>query len=238
MEISGDYYEILQISRGANTDEIKKAYRKLALKWHPDKNLDCRELAEANFKKVSEAYEVLSDQGKRQIYDQYGKEGLSDGPGGGPFDPGFGGGMGTFFGPHGLNPFSGFFSFNFRDPNDVFREFFGNDPLGNFFDSNRAQNSQANNGAHQGMSTSMFMNPFAMFDAMGPAFQTMNTMSIHTGNSQPNGSNVKRVSTTTKKVNGKTIVTKKVVDNGVETTTVTEDGKVTSHTVNGVPQLM
>ena len=70
-----DYYQILGISKDAKSEEIKKAYRKLAMKYHPDKNPGDGE-AEKNFKKVSEAYEVLGDQQKRQIYDQYGSAGL------------------------------------------------------------------------------------------------------------------------------------------------------------------
>ncbi len=70
------YYEVLQVSKDATTTEIKKAYRKLALKYHPDKNQGDKE-AEEKFKIISEAYAVLSDDKKRQIYDTYGKEGLN-----------------------------------------------------------------------------------------------------------------------------------------------------------------
>ena len=72
---SMDYYEILQISRDASGAEIKKAYRKLAIQYHPDKNPGDKE-AEETFKYINEAYEILSDDKKRQIYDRYGKEGL------------------------------------------------------------------------------------------------------------------------------------------------------------------
>src|SRR5687768_17359221 len=71
-----DYYEILEISREATPDEIKKAYRKKALQFHPDKNPGDSK-AEKKFKEISEAYEVLSDEKKRQIYDRYGKEAVS-----------------------------------------------------------------------------------------------------------------------------------------------------------------
>lgn len=70
-----DYYEILEISRNANGDEIKKAFRKLALKYHPDRNAGDKE-AELKFKQINEAYQVLSDEQKRAIYDRYGKDGL------------------------------------------------------------------------------------------------------------------------------------------------------------------
>lgn len=75
-----DYYETLQVSRGATQEEIKKAYRKSALKHHPDRNPGSKE-AEKNFKNISEAYEVLSDEKKRQIYDQYGADALKGGAG-------------------------------------------------------------------------------------------------------------------------------------------------------------
>lgn len=73
-----DYYEILGVTRGAATDEIKKAYRKAALKYHPDRNPNNKE-AEEKFKEAAEAYEVLSDSDKRHRYDQYGHEGLRAG---------------------------------------------------------------------------------------------------------------------------------------------------------------
>lgn len=72
-----DFYKILGIQKGSNDDEIKKAYRKLALKYHPDKNKSAG--AEERFKEIAEAYEVLSDKKKRDIYDQYGEEGLHGG---------------------------------------------------------------------------------------------------------------------------------------------------------------
>lgn len=72
-----DYYKILGIPRSATDDEIKKAYRKLALRYHPDKNKSPN--AEEKFKEVAEAYEVLSDKSKRDLYDKYGEEGLKGG---------------------------------------------------------------------------------------------------------------------------------------------------------------
>lgn len=76
--VKRDYYEILGVSKTASQDEIKKAYRKLALKYHPDRNPDNKE-AEEKFKEASEAYEVLSDQSKRQKYDQFGHSGMQSG---------------------------------------------------------------------------------------------------------------------------------------------------------------
>lgn len=77
-----DYYEILDIPRAASADEIKKAYRKMALKYHPDKNPD-DPTSEGKFKEAAEAYEVLSDADKRKRYDRYGHDGVKGMPGGG-----------------------------------------------------------------------------------------------------------------------------------------------------------
>ena len=75
--MSTDYYEILGVDRSASGDTVKKAYRKLAMKYHPDRNPDNKE-AEELFKDATEAYEVLSDDEKRKIYDVYGREGLKN----------------------------------------------------------------------------------------------------------------------------------------------------------------
>ena len=81
-----DYYEILGVARDASPEEIKKAYRRLALKWHPDRHLEDKATAEAQFKRMSEAYEVLSDPDKRKKYDRFGhdyKQGQEFAPPGG-----------------------------------------------------------------------------------------------------------------------------------------------------------
>ncbi|MCU0857842.1 MAG: DnaJ domain-containing protein, partial [Pontiellaceae bacterium] len=89
-----DYYEVLGIAKGASAEEIKKAYRKMAIQYHPDKNPGDK-AAEEKFKEVSEAYEVLSDESKRQQYDQFGHAAFGAGRGGGSGTyGGFGGGGG------------------------------------------------------------------------------------------------------------------------------------------------
>lgn len=79
-----DYYEVLGVSKNASDDEIKKAYRKLAIKYHPDKNPGDKE-AEAKFKEINEAHDVLSDKQKRARYDQFGHAGVGGAGGGNPF---------------------------------------------------------------------------------------------------------------------------------------------------------
>ena len=92
-----DYYEVLGVSRSATADEIKKAYRRLAMKHHPDRNKDDHDAAETKFKEAKEAYEVLKDADKRATYDQFGHDALRGGAGGGP--GGFGAeGFGDIFG--------------------------------------------------------------------------------------------------------------------------------------------
>eukprot|EP00474_Spongospora_subterranea_P009288 CRZ09746.1 hypothetical protein [Spongospora subterranea] len=102
-----DFYRILGVSRNADQETIKKSYRKLAIKLHPDKNPDNEE-ANQKFMEVNNAYEVLSDPQKKEIYDRYGEEGLKAGGGGQ--------GQGHSGGGHG---------FHYRDPSDLFRAFFG-----------------------------------------------------------------------------------------------------------------
>lgn len=109
-----DYYEVLEISKSASVEEIKKAYRKMAIKYHPDKNPGDKE-AEEKFKEAAEAYEVLSDGNKKARYDQFGHAGMGGAAGGGGFG-GFGGGMnmedifsqfGDIFGGHFNGGFGG-----------------------------------------------------------------------------------------------------------------------------------
>ena len=85
-----DYYEILGVAKTATADEIKSAYRKLAMKYHPDRNPDNPE-AKEKFTEISEAYEVLSNPEKRQRYDQFGHQGVNFGPGGFDFSRDFSG---------------------------------------------------------------------------------------------------------------------------------------------------
>lgn len=203
MELSEEYYEVLGVARDASGDEIKKAYRKLALKWHPDKNLERREVAEMNFKRLSEAYEVLSDPKKRRIYDQVGKRGLSN-------DGGHGFEEADMFGGGAFNPLGNLFGFNFsfRDPNEVFKEFFGHDGFSDFLDQGfaGAPNTTNRNGHGQPSGPSMFMNPFDMLSGFGGA---MTSMSMHTSGGFGASPGVKQISTSVKTINGKRIETRR-----------------------------
>lgn len=128
------YYEILGVEKNASADEIKKAYKKKAIQYHPDRNPGDKQ-AEEKFKEAAEAYSVLSDPDKRQRYDQFGKAGVSGAAGnGGPFGGGFGGGMsmddifsmfGDIFG--GRGGFGGFSGFGGSSGGSQQRRFRGSD---------------------------------------------------------------------------------------------------------------
>lgn len=146
LALAKDYYKILGVSRDANDRQIKKAFRKLAMKYHPDKNK--QKDAEAKFREIAEAYEVLSDEKKRRHYDQFGSEGMNDNgfkfqQGFQSFDDlfkdfGFGGGHGNgkewkfSFGGGG---FEDFFDDDFDDDDDFGDDFFGGFKFGGFGDS-------------------------------------------------------------------------------------------------------
>lgn len=122
-----DYYEILGIKKGASESEIKSAYRKQALKWHPDRHQGSdKKEAEQKFKEINQAYEVLRDPQKRQTYDQFGRAAFEQGGGAGnPFAGGFRQGPFTYTYSTGGNvDFEDIFG-GFSDPFDIFEQFFG-----------------------------------------------------------------------------------------------------------------
>ncbi|XP_016115522.1 dnaJ homolog subfamily B member 1-like [Sinocyclocheilus grahami] len=146
VKMGRDYYSVLGIQQGASDDEIKKAYRKQALRYHPDKNKSPG--AEDKFKQIAEAYDVLSDQKKKDVYDRFGEEGLKGGI------PGGGGGGGNF-------------TYTFQgDPHAMFTEFFGGrNTFGQFFGRNGCM--------EEDMETD---DPFASF-GMGSFPRSFNTRS-------------------------------------------------------------
>lgn len=118
MAAKKDYYEVLGVPRTASNEEIRKAFRDLAMKWHPNKNPGNKE-AEERYKEVAEAYSVLSDEDKKRKYDQFGHAGLGDNPG-----PDFSGGFGNLDDILN-NLFGGGFSFNFGGGQGGFNPFGG-----------------------------------------------------------------------------------------------------------------
>lgn len=211
-----DYYNILGVSKTASQEDIKKAYRKLALKWHPDKNPDNKEEAEKKFKELSEAYEVLSDKSKRDAHDSYETR-----------PTGFSSSSNNF------STDSPGFSYTFRNPDEVFREFFsGQDPFANFFDDFP---SFGGSSSHFGPSR-FFSFPsagvdFSSFSSSMGGLDGMDSMGGGMGN-------FKSVSTSTRIINGKRTTTKKIKENGQERTEIEEDGVLKSILINGVEDEM
>lgn len=258
-----DYYQVLGVNNNASDAEIKKAYRKLALKWHPDKNPDRKDEADRKFKEISQAYEVLSDKQKREVYDRYGLEGLTGlnaGPGAPDFEYGF-----------------GFPTFHFRDPEEVFREFFGGrDPFAEFFSGfpspalfdpffddsvfsagpsrrrhhNRRHRMEQQHQHQQGVSRRPRGGPFGFGSPFGFGFPSLfddpfdmapagfTSFSSTSFSGPAGGGNFRSTSTSTKYINGKKVVTKKTMENGIETVTIEEDGMLKSKTVNGEAQAL
>lgn len=201
-----NYYDVLEINGNASENEIRKAYRRLALIWHPDKNPENKELAEYEFKKISEAYEVLSDPKKKEIYDRYGKltPDLSE-----------------------ASPESSFAS-GFRDPNDVFRDFFGSR---NIFD---LLNHRFDNFNSQFFNQQSFGNNF--FNSRGfSSFGHLNSFSDDQYEFDT-PVNVSSTTSSTRVVNGRKYETIKIQEGGVETVIKKENGVVKSKTINGKPQ--
>uniref|UniRef100_A0A3Q3BEW6 DnaJ heat shock protein family (Hsp40) member B2 n=1 Tax=Kryptolebias marmoratus TaxID=37003 RepID=A0A3Q3BEW6_KRYMA len=210
-----DYYSVLGVPRTATPDDVKKAYRKLALKWHPDKNPDNKEEAERKFKEVAEAYEVLSDKSRREAYDRYGNDRM----------------------PHSgssTSDFSDFpgFTFTFRSPDEVFRDFFGGqDPFANFFDDFPPFGGSSRLGPSRFFS---FPSAGVEFSSFSSSFGGLDGMESMGGGT----SNFRSVSTSTRIVNGKRTTTKKIKENGQERVEIEEDGVLKRVLINDVEDEM
>ncbi|KAG0053011.1 hypothetical protein BGZ83_001771 [Gryganskiella cystojenkinii] len=156
-----DYYAILGVEKSATDDQLKKAYRKLALKYHPDKNSAPE--AQKKFQDISEAYEVLSDKNKRAVFDQFGEDGLKGGASSGPD----GAGPGGFPGGAGFGGFPGGTTFSFSssggpggmggggfrptDAEDIFKQFFSSFGGGGSFGAGGADDDMGGFGHRSGM---------------------------------------------------------------------------------------
>ncbi|XP_057562284.1 dnaJ homolog subfamily B member 8 [Hippopotamus amphibius kiboko] len=219
-----NYYQVLGVQAGASPEDIKKAYRRLALRWHPDKNPDNKEEAEKRFKQVSEAYEVLSDSKKRSLYDRAGcGSWRAGGPCSSPFHSGY----------------------TFRNPEDIFREFFGGlDPFS--FDSWDTPLGSERAGWGPGL-RGAFAAGFGEFPAFVEAFSALDTLrrgatraafsSAAFAGAGAGSSGFKAVTSSTEVVNGHQVTTKRVVENGRERVEVEEDGQLRSVTIDGKEQL-
>ncbi|KAM3144265.1 hypothetical protein pb186bvf_003727 [Paramecium bursaria] len=210
------YYNVLGVDKKATDEEIKKAYRKLAIKWHPDKNPNNKEQAQEMFKKIGEAYAVLSDKDKRAVYDRYGFEGIKQGGGGGPQFQGFPGGFGTGF-----------------DPFDIFKHFFqdfgqDDEEFGTFFRAGSKRKSSKKNQMFGMVDDEDLFEAFGGMGGMG-GFQQMSFSSggfggaggfsqqTETRTTIQNGRQVTVTKTTTKKPDGTVEVVEKIRDgNNVE----------------------
>jgi curved DNA-binding protein CbpA len=207
-----DYYQVLEIDREATDEEVRKAYRRLAVRWHPDKNPDNPQLAEKRFKEVSEAYQILSDPVKRADYNKYGFRGKPQ------FAPDFGA---SWDEPFGFSPFGrprqrfpGF-----RDPFELFRDLFGRssemDPFGDFMGGPRMSPSSPFGPSFFGSSS-----PFGF--GFGPNFATFEF---------GNQGGVSSTSKSTKYVNGVKVTTTQTTRNGVTEVVTEHDGRVVDRKV-------
>ncbi|KAG6469778.1 dnaJ homolog subfamily B member 1-like [Zingiber officinale] len=157
-----DYYSILEVTKGATDEELRKSYRKLAIRWHPDKNPNNEEEAEAKFKEIAEAYYVLSDSQKRAIYDQYGEEGLKATPDSQ---------NGASNGPSGSNA------------EDIFADFFGSNSPFDFEYTNHAKSTRFQTGGGGGGTFSGFGGSGSTFksktDRATPSTRSHKTPKVH-----------------------------------------------------------
>ncbi|XP_006174772.2 dnaJ homolog subfamily B member 7 [Camelus ferus] len=226
-----DYYEVLGVQRYASPEDIKKAYRKVALKWHPDKNPENKEEAERKFKEVAEAYEVLSNDEKRDIYDKYGKEGLN------------GGGRSRF-------DDSSEYGFTFRKPDDIFKEIFGEkdsfsfhffqDSLEELLNNPRSSYGSGNRGTRSFFSASSEYPVFERFSSYDTGYTPYGSLGQEGLNSfsslafeHSEIGNYVSVTTSGKIVNDRNTNTKRIIENDQEREDE-DDGELKSFLLNGL----
>ncbi|NWX64451.1 DNJ6B protein, partial [Promerops cafer] len=203
-----DYYKVLGLQKNASQDAIKKSYHKLALKWHPDKNPKNKEEAEKKFKEIVEAYEVLSDPQKRSLYDKSVEESRARRE---RDEAGYNGFFGFRHGsPYEEEIFGGMYPFTciFVNPFDI---------------RINGENWQSTS-EREGRSREPFVQRSSFCPSGHPTSFAENTAG-------PYG--LRTVITTTEVINGKTITTRKIFENGKETKEVEEDGQLKSVIING-----
>ncbi|KAH0621215.1 hypothetical protein JD844_022293 [Phrynosoma platyrhinos] len=220
-----DYYKALNIPQTASSDDIKKAYRKNALKWHPDKNPGNKEHAEKKFKEIAEAYEVLSDNYKRDLYDLYGIEGLM--------------GLSTGTGLYQSSVGTPDLMFTFRDADEVFREFFeGQDPFTEIL--GRSGETISPDSSPDNLSREWFSHiklPKVPHTTEEQKYENRTSYHVKNQKSSANfftnfgpgaelGIGFHSISTSTKYVNGKRITTRRVLEHGQERVEIGEDGEL------------
>lgn len=226
----GDYYSVLEVPRNAAPEDIRRAYRRLALKWHPDKNPDNKAEAEARFKEISEAYEVLSDESKRRHYDMYGGGGFeADQPS-------------HYSNSRGANSYSsgGTFTFTFRDPEELFREFFGSsDPFRDLFRGAGQRGATVLTGSFPFCQQSfggIFRSGFLIdLDDLLFGGAHLPPGGMGGGSSSSSGMPTQEM-TSVRFVNGKRIETRTIIQDGMKTVLCFEDGQLVSRTVEGTAQ--
>ncbi|XP_023791112.1 dnaJ homolog subfamily B member 8 [Cyanistes caeruleus] len=204
-----DYYKVLELQKDASQDVIKKSYHKLALKWHPDKNPKNKEEAEKKFKEIVEAYEILSDPQKRSLYDKSVEESRAR-------RERAAAAFNSYFGyQHGFShqeeAFGGMYPFTciFLSPFDIRI-------------SGETWQSAIGRGGRS-------REPFMQWSSFCPSGHPTSVFAENTAG--PYG--VRTVITTTEVINGKTITTRKIIEDGQETKEVEEDGQLKSIIING-----
>lgn len=240
-----NYYKILEIAETATKDDIKKAYKKLAMRWHPDKNPKNLDEANRKFKEIAQAYEILSDDQKRRAYDaQTNRKHTTSST--------KRANKSTTFRSAAAPPFKStsdkhfdFSAFDFRSPYDIFKEFFsedlfprpGGDPLISQFGTDFWRKEGKSH--HKPSFTSFIHDPFktgrrgsdAMDFPAAATFPSWRTKPLrqHNGRSATT-SPLKQTTTVTTFRDGKTFTTKKIAENNVETTQYFENNKLISTT--------
>jgi curved DNA-binding protein CbpA len=242
-----NYYEILELNSNASEQEISKAYRRLALKWHPDKNPGNAKEAEKRFVEVAEAYEILSNKEKKKLYDDQLIQNSSNNYN---FNDDRSNNNYRTFSQNFREPESTFDN-QFSNPQKIFEKFFGTRNIFEIYEENEFLDPQKTQ-RELNPNSSLFPN-FSRHNKNSSSFKysTINfsdsdsnkdfkRFSSFKNNREPgigsNSSSSKSTTVSKKIINGKSIVTTKIIENGNETIIEEENGFMKSKTVNGVPQ--